>query len=222
MNSVDTYEIFGENYTLPSIEDEASFTKRRIIMESTILFAKKGYAGVSMRDIGQHTGIKPASLYYHFSSKEILWNTVIDHALKLYFLYHNNLDKTLKEADSFEEVVQIMFHEPSMMRNVFACYAFALIQTEQFSDKLAGKTYLNVFLKYGINFHKKWFDTCIERGLVQPFDTGMTATIFVQTVLSSITLKVQETLDQELPYDFSEIFDKLQDCIMRKALIPKI
>jgi AcrR family transcriptional regulator len=216
MTNVDTYEIFGENYILPSMESDASLTKKRIVMESTVLFAKKGYTGVSMRDIAQQIGIKPASLYHHFGSKEILWNTVIDHALKLYFLYHQNLEETLQKANSFEEVIQTMFQEPTEMKNIFTCYAFALIQTEQFSDKLAGKTYLNTFLKYGISFHKKWLDNCVERGFVQPFDTDIAATIFIQTVLSSITLKVHELLGQELPYDFTEIFNKLRNFLNEK------
>ena len=37
------------------------------------LFAKSGYAGVSMRDIANVVGIKAASLYHHFPDKQSLY-----------------------------------------------------------------------------------------------------------------------------------------------------
>ncbi|MDD7887594.1 TetR/AcrR family transcriptional regulator [Flavivirga sp. 57AJ16] len=52
--------------------------KEEIIKTSTILFQKKGYSAVTMRDIAKVMGIKAASLYNHIDSKqEILSNIII-------------------------------------------------------------------------------------------------------------------------------------------------
>jgi TetR/AcrR family transcriptional regulator, cholesterol catabolism regulator len=43
-----------------------------IIRAAARLFAARGYAGTSMRDIAAAVGMLPGSLYYHFPSKEVL------------------------------------------------------------------------------------------------------------------------------------------------------
>ncbi|WP_075187356.1 TetR/AcrR family transcriptional regulator [Teredinibacter haidensis] len=50
-----------------------------ILEASTVLFSKKGYSGVSMRDVAQHLGCTPAALYYHFKDKDQLYLGVIQH-----------------------------------------------------------------------------------------------------------------------------------------------
>jgi TetR/AcrR family transcriptional regulator, cholesterol catabolism regulator len=49
-------------------------TGRQVILEAAAeLFASRGYAGTSIRDIAEAVSMKTASLYYHFPSKEDLF-----------------------------------------------------------------------------------------------------------------------------------------------------
>ena len=50
----------------------AAASRRRILDVSARLFRARGYAETSLRDIGASAGMKGASLYYHFASKEDL------------------------------------------------------------------------------------------------------------------------------------------------------
>lgn len=54
------YRILGANYELPHIAG-TSKTKNTILMTATILFAQKGYAAISMRDIANAVGIQAPS-----------------------------------------------------------------------------------------------------------------------------------------------------------------
>ena len=51
-------------------------TRRRILAVALELFAVKGYAGTSIRDITERMGLTKASLYYHFASKEQILDAV--------------------------------------------------------------------------------------------------------------------------------------------------
>jgi AcrR family transcriptional regulator len=81
-------------------------TKRRIIVVAVGLFATKGYAGASMRDIAKAVNIKPASIYSHFESKEALLYAAYD-------AYEYHLAKALPDID--ELLAEVEHDDP---RNV--------------------------------------------------------------------------------------------------------
>lgn len=52
--------------------------RERVLSVAEMLFRHRGYNVVTMRDIAEEVGIRQASLYYHFPSKEQLFITVIE------------------------------------------------------------------------------------------------------------------------------------------------
>ncbi|KKC25551.1 TetR/AcrR family transcriptional regulator [Sphingomonas sp. SRS2] len=62
--------------------DERPGSRRREILEiAAQLFARKGYRGTSMRDIGEQAGVLGGSLYHHIKSKDALFVELHDAAL---------------------------------------------------------------------------------------------------------------------------------------------
>ncbi len=61
----------------PLHSDEMT-TKERIFEIALDLFSQKGFDAVSMREIAEAVGIKKASLYSHFSSKDELLEQIIE------------------------------------------------------------------------------------------------------------------------------------------------
>lgn len=52
---------------------DGSERRRQILETAARLFARKGYRGTSMRDIGEATGVLGGSLYHHIRSKDALF-----------------------------------------------------------------------------------------------------------------------------------------------------
>lgn len=56
---------------------EKKDTRGRILEVSRELFARKGFAGVSVDEISERVGIKKASIYHHFESKQQIYEALI-------------------------------------------------------------------------------------------------------------------------------------------------
>ena len=52
--------------------------KEEILDVATRLFAERGYEGTSMNDVAERVGMRKASLFYHFATKDALYEAVLD------------------------------------------------------------------------------------------------------------------------------------------------
>lgn len=52
--------------------------RERILTHAAELFVARGYAGTSLRTIGEAVDMKPASIYHHFESKDQLLLTILE------------------------------------------------------------------------------------------------------------------------------------------------
>jgi TetR/AcrR family transcriptional regulator len=60
---------------------EQDEVRGRIIREATRLFAERGYAATSVREIAEAVGVTKPTLYYHFGSKDGLFTALVNHHL---------------------------------------------------------------------------------------------------------------------------------------------
>ena len=81
-------------------------TKRKIFETSMDLFAKKGYEATSIEEITSVVGVAKGTLYYHFSSKEEIFNFLVEEGMKL---LKNSIDiKTSKLENSIEKLKAVV------------------------------------------------------------------------------------------------------------------
>jgi len=81
-------------------------TKRKIFETSMKLFAEKGYDATSIEDITTTVGVAKGTLYYHFSSKEEIFNFLVEEGIKL---LQNSIDiKTAKFPNYIDKIKAIV------------------------------------------------------------------------------------------------------------------
>ena len=94
-------------------------TKRKIFETSMKLFSEKGYDATSIEEITATVGVAKGTLYYHFSSKEEIFNFLVEEGMKL---LKNSIEiKTSKcEAtiDKLKEVVLIQLKGIKKYENI--------------------------------------------------------------------------------------------------------
>lgn len=81
-------------------------TKRKIFETSMELFAKKGYEATSIEEITSIVGVAKGTLYYHFSSKEEIFNFLVEEGMKL---LKNSIEiKTSKVNNTLDKLKAII------------------------------------------------------------------------------------------------------------------
>ena len=65
----------------PELGKRRRLRKEEIVAEATRLFAERGYEGTSMGDLAERVGLRKASLFHHFESKDSLYATVLGQLL---------------------------------------------------------------------------------------------------------------------------------------------
>ncbi|MCY3414417.1 MAG: TetR/AcrR family transcriptional regulator [Candidatus Heimdallarchaeota archaeon] len=96
-------------------------SKESILEISERLFMKRGYDGVSVKDITSECGLKKSSIYHHFpGGKEELYEQVVMH--KMDRLHHGIID-AINEHKSIESQLESIFkfisnHPPIRMLNM--------------------------------------------------------------------------------------------------------
>ena len=81
-------------------------TKRKIFETSMKLFADKGYDATSIEEITATVGVAKGTLYYHFSSKEEIFNFLVDEGVKL--LKNSISIKTAKMNNTLDKIRAIV------------------------------------------------------------------------------------------------------------------
>jgi len=81
VSPADTSSPARRRYASPLRAKQAEETKATLLRAATELFTTKGWANTGMRDVARGAGVAVETLYSHYSSKRVLFDAVVDHAV---------------------------------------------------------------------------------------------------------------------------------------------
>lgn len=187
-----------------------SSTKEKIFYVAIDMFATNGFAAVSMRDIAEAVGIKPASIYNHFASKDAILAELITFITETTHSYYKRLGEMIKGCECLEDVFESLFAELEHVRDISIYYGVTLLSSEQFKNESAGAALNNIHMQGGIDFISGVFEDCIEKGWMKPVDANALATFIMCSVFTGSILRVKEDMGQSGFKDAKSMFSSLK------------
>lgn len=185
-------------------------TKRKIFETSLKLFSEKGYDATSIEEITATVGVAKGTLYYHFNSKEEIFNFLVEEGMKLLInsieikiaKCNNVLDKIkavsliqLKAVAKYENLLTIVLSQAwgNENRNVFC------------KDKVV--EYISVI--------QKIVNEGVNNGDIVDCDAEILASEIFSLTCSTLIYKRKSNLDQ---IDVQKIYKEYEKTLFNKLI----
>ena len=153
-------------------------SKETIIREALKLFAEKGFAAVSMRDLAEAAGISASTIYHYYDSKQALFRDMIREANEL----------TGKARDSFFRILEStekVEREPFVRAGVMFVTAYLrheridpllrMLESERFHDAEADESWQKMLFTDPIGHETRVFEMLAGRGDIREADAAKLA-----------------------------------------------
>ena len=91
-------------------------SRQRILDTGERLFAEKGYAGTTLRDVAAASGLRIPSLYNHFTGKEALYSAVLERGMQplLEAIEKEAAERGLSRAGAIRKLlIEALTHTPN-------------------------------------------------------------------------------------------------------------
>jgi AcrR family transcriptional regulator len=149
-----------------------------LIAEATDRFQARGFADVSMQEIANAVGVTKAAMYYHFQSKEALFEVVIERAV-----------------NTFWEGIIARAHADGPLRDVLrgiiayvkgSLEGFSLRLMDDFKRHCSPEAHQRILTQHPTPGRElaTLFDRAIAAGEMRPLNTAVVAVLFLGMVMS--------------------------------------
>lgn len=162
-------------------------TKQRIMDAAMELFAGKGFAHTTTKDIAAALGIKDASLYNHFKSKQDIFDAAVEsYTSELAALLHERGAMAHPEDDASRYAAS---NSDSVTRTVLdsLCPLFEdthaillrhVLESNRYTDEQCQHLYQQIFIERPLAIQESIFHSLVECGAFVPCDAHLSALEF--------------------------------------------
>lgn len=183
-------------------------TKRKIFETSMKLFAEKGYDATSIEEITATVGVAKGTLYYHFSSKEEIFNFLVEEGVKL--LKNSISIKTAKLTNSIDKLRAIVLIEVKVL---FKYESFMTIILSQIWGTDARSQLCRKYVFEYIQMIEEIVQEGIQKGEIIKGDTNVIASGIFGFTCSSFVYKMRHNNEE---VDVNELFSEIDNLFIKK------
>ncbi len=163
-------------------------TKQEILKIALELFSTQGYEGVTVADIAEAVGIKAASLYKHYQSKQDIFDSILAKAQEEYknqastlaidgVDYNNDIQRY--SAIDLEELINIgaslflyFLHDETVKK------LRRLLTIEQYKNETASELFISNYVDGPLQYQQALFQSFIQQGTMKQCDSKIAASHF--------------------------------------------
>lgn len=162
---------------------KAERTRAHIIEQAAGVFNQYGYAGTSLSDIMEMTGLTKGGIYGNFRNKEELAEAAFDYNVQL--LFESAKDTVQSQKNSIEKLLDLLdIHKDNLMRYEFRCGCPILNTSTEVDDAFPElKEKLKNVLDHWYNLLVKIIDEGIKKAEIKPdINAAYYAGLFISMV----------------------------------------
>lgn len=159
-------------------EKKGVSTKERIFRTAVELFSKKGYSGVSVRDITRAVGINESSMYNHFKNKEALLGAIFEYFKEQIggaVFSEEAVDGIIDQAGPLAFLEQSLDLFVQRLGDPVMNQIGRILTIEQFSNENIRQLFERQVFEVPRQIYTRAFAKMIRDGAIQPFDPEMLA-----------------------------------------------
>lgn len=180
---------------------EEKNTRDLIMQEALILFSNKGYAAVSMRDIAGAVGIQVSSIYYHFSSKQDLFNALIEKAKDIKQGLQAGFMSALGKVEFVEREAFIqagLFFISGYIQNPQIAPLLQVLECERFHNEQANEAWLDLLILAPMEHESAVFRALDNRGVLKESNIDVLVAEYQSAILLAYFTGNMEMLRKQL------------------------
>jgi AcrR family transcriptional regulator len=181
-------------------------TRRHIVQKSAELFNQKGYAGCSMNDIMEATGLQKGGIYRNFNSKDEIALEAFDYAIDTVYQHFSeemlHANTALEKIGSFFDVYDDVINNPPVKGG---CPLLNTAVDSDDTNPLLRKKALVVFHTF-LNIIEEIIEEGIQNRELNPdIDTKAVASFIVAILEGSIMTSKLERDNKHVSYGKQQV-----------------
>ncbi|SFC69253.1 TetR/AcrR family transcriptional regulator [Clostridium uliginosum] len=181
-------------------------TKVLIFNSAIEIFSKSGYKGSTMDDIAANAGLAKGTLYYHFTSKEEIFNFIVEEGLKMLNDEAVKIKQLNESAiDKLTKICRIQLTFLYEHKDFFKVVISQLWGNEKRQDELRNR------IRNYIKELEIYIKVAMEEGKIRQGDSELMSYEFFGTLCS---VAIYESINIE-KIDLEDIIEKTSKFILR-------